>query len=313
MADQVSIHRLTRAPKKEDLLASRARLDIAPRPTPENPLIISASELRDWLRCRVMHNWRHQCRLEPVGGKTALALGSLVHEGKDRWYQLPAAKRTVKAMTKVATALTSVKPTEVLETKDLELAKAMLIGYADFAKTNDPVIGLVDCYPEEWFDLPLVKDGRIRVRGKIDNRFKPTTLKKTMAFLESKTAGQFKHDIIETNLQLSVYFWALRQRFPKIKRFIGHFQQLRKQMPGPRVTAPLFMREPVERGNDEIDQWAIDTEHAALEMLDGAIFPNPMDSCSWSCDFKIPCLLRGNKADLLHVLRTEYQTKEKRK
>ena len=74
MAELVSLHRA----KKPSLLASHDRRIGSGRagwgPTPENPLIISASELRDFLRCRVRWWWRHQCRLIPAGGAAPLEL-----------------------------------------------------------------------------------------------------------------------------------------------------------------------------------------------------------------------------------------------
>jgi hypothetical protein len=307
----ISIHRPTKI-TGERLLGNLGREGNV-KPTPEHPLIISASELRDFLRCRVMWNWRHQVGIEPKRRSTALALGTLVHQGKDLWYQVPFAKRGVKVMTKIARKLTQVAPTEALSTEDLELVNAMLIGYAAWAKQKDPEVGLFVAQPELKFDLPLTSSGTIRVRGRIDVAFKPTTLKHTMGFLESKTAGQFKTDVIERNLQLSVYFWAMRMLNPKAKRFIGYYQQLRKQMPTSRVRAPLFVREDVERSASEIDQWVIDTQRVAQDMLDASIYPNPMDSCSWGCDYTGPCLLRGEAKDLQHVLNTEYQPKEYKK
>jgi hypothetical protein len=309
---RISIHRPMTKPTKEDLLATAPRRTLPYKPTPERPLIISASELRDWLRCRVKHHWSHTLRLTSVEESTNLALGSLVANGQDLWYQRPPDKRTVKAMERIAKQLTEVQPTEALSTESLELAQAMLIGFAAYAKEDDPNIGLVEAMPEQAFELPLVKDGSIIVRGRIDVAFVIKNKKKTMGFIESKTAKNFKKDIIEANLQLSVYSWAIRRLYPKYEHYIGYYQQLRKQLPGPRVTTPLFMREDLERDDDEVRQWEKDTEAVARDMLDAAIYPSPMDSCSWSCDFKMACLLRGTP-DLLGVMRSEYKQKEERK
>lgn len=305
----VSIHRPMKITDAL-LMASSPRKIKFDRPTPECPLLISASELRDFLRCRVMHHWRHQMRLETIEGKTNLALGTMVAQGQEFWYKLPPAKRTVKAMEYIARRLTSVQPTDVLSTENLELVKAMLVGFAAYAKVDDLVIGLVEVTPEDEFDLPLIPDGSIRVRGRIDAGFKPTIYKNTMSFIESKTAKSMKTDVVELNLQLSVYFWAMRQKYPKIKSFIGYYQQLRKQMPTARVTAPLFGRDAVERDEEQINQWVRDTQAIAMDMLDGAVYPNPMDSCAWGCDYKGPCLLRGTP-DLLDVLKFEYKVKER--
>jgi hypothetical protein len=310
MAQQrlVSLHRRPKA----SLLASEARAEKPRRPTPEQPLIISASELRDFLSCRVKHHWRYQCNLAPKAGAPALAVGSLSHQILEAWYSLPHGKRTVKAMERIAKARCAQHDWHELKVEDYELVRAMTIGYAAWAKADDAKIGLVDCDPESWFDYPLTPDGAIRVRGKIDNVFTPTTLKKTVACCEFKNKAKIDLNIVELNLQISVYLWALRQRFPKAKRYIAHYTVLRKQMPGPRVKADLFARESVERTDEQIDQWALDTQRAALDMLDGAVYANPSDQCQWMCDFKIPCLLRGSAGDLKHVLKTEYQQREYR-
>src|SRR5260221_9894846 len=107
------------------------------------------------------------------------------------------------------------------------------------------------------------------------------------------------------NLQLSVYHWALRQLFPKSRRYIIYYTVLRKQMPGPRVRAELFAREAVERTDEEIDQWADDTRRAVLDMPGAAIYPHYMDNCMWDCDYRNPCLLRGRKDDLKDALKRD--------
>ena len=292
------------------LFASQPRAAAPPVPTKQRPMIISASELRTWLRCRVQHAWRYQLKLVPREGKEALGIGILVHELLEAWYTVPFAKRSVKAMVAIVTKRLQETIPQDLDIESVDLVRAMAVGYAKWALVDDATIGLRECIPEKWFEEPLTPDGSIIVRGKVDNIFTPTNLKHTLASQETKTAAQIKTDHIDLMLQISVYLWAMRRMFPKYRRYQTHFTVLRKQMPGPRVTAPLFAREVIERSDDEIEQWATDTQHACRDMIGAAIYPNPMDSCSWSCDFKVPCLLRGNQSDLTHVLTTQYQTKE---
>lgn len=299
---RTSAHRMSDA----SMLASNGRRKVA-APTADNPLIISASELRDFLRCRVMHHWRHQLKLTPSAGAPALAIGSLVHNIKEAWYLLPPAKRTPKAMARIADTMLAKTSWKELTRADLELVAAMCKGFAHWAIPEDKAIGLVTCSPEEWFELPLTEERDVWVRGKIDNTFWPTTLKRTVACVETKTAGQFKDNVVELNLQLSVYLWALRAKFPKAKHYIAYYTQLRKQMPGPRVKADLFRRESVEREPAQLDQWAKDARRIALDMHGAAVYPSPMDSCSWGCDFKTPCMLRGEPADLKYVLTSQYK------
>jgi hypothetical protein len=306
-ARQLSIHRGLESP----IIGSAQRHDNPPTPTAERPIIISASELRDFLRCRVMWNWRHQARLETVERNDNLAIGTVVHAGKEAWYKLPFPQRSDKAMAKIARKVVRDKQVEQLNTEHRELVEAMLNGYAAWATVQDREDGLVEAFPEEWFDLPLNDEQTIRIRGKLDLRFQPKGRKKVMSMVESKTRASIKVEFIEMNLQCSVYLWALQQRFPKCTEFEGHFQVLRKQLPGPRVTAPLFNRESFTRTTEELEQWRIDAIAAAWDMLDAAIYPNPMDSCAWSCDYKNPCLLRGSP-ELHDILTTEYQPKKER-
>jgi hypothetical protein len=307
---QTSIHRI---PNPSLLAAQDALITAAiPNPTPENPLIISASELRDWRRCRVKHHWRHQCRLEKVGGAVALDTGTLVHNIIEEWYRIPWTERTVKFMTRIAKKATRDTKLRALASDDLELIEAMTIGYAAWAKQDDRRIGLRDCFPEEWFMLPLNPEKTVYIRGRLDNRFEPRSLRRTLACQETKTAGQFRDQRTDTMLQLSMYLFAMMRKYPNYKRYIAYFTRLRKQLPGPRVKADLFDREPVEREPEEIKQWAIDTARNALDMLGAAVYPNPTPDCGWDCDFQIPCLLRGNDEDLKHVLTSQYQTKERR-
>jgi hypothetical protein len=304
---QSSCHRQQGPPR---LLASSPRLTTFTKPTREQPIIISSSELKSFLRCRTQWAWRYQDQLTSIERKPALALGTVVHEVLDQFYSLPVKRRTTKLMERLATlVIPKMMQDEPLADEDRELAYAMLVGYAAWARDEDAEIGLETCFPEEEFLLPLTASGLVCVRGKIDNRFVSTTRKKTMAMLESKTAGQFKTNIVETNLQLSVYLWALRAKFPGYRAYTAYYQQLRKQLPGPRVKADLFMREPVERSDEEIAQWALDTERAALDMLDAAIYPSPQDTCSWSCDYQMACLMRGEPDDLRDTLKSQYSVK----
>lgn len=305
MSELVSIHRLT----KPSLLASQDSAVERPVPTRKRPLVISASELRDWLRCRVRHHWRYQARLVPKADPINLAIGANVHELLEGWYRQPWKERTVKRMAWVVKSHFKGTATREMDAKNTELVKAMAIGYATWARPEDAEIGLRECNPERFFELPLTPERSIIVRGKLDNEFEPRSLRRTMAICEFKTKGQIKTDMVDLNLQLSVYLWALRQLWPKARRYLAYYTILRKQMPGPRVKADLFAREAVERTDDEIDQWALDTQRAVLEMPGAAVYPNPMDACAWDCDFQGPCLMRGRPGDLKDLLKREFKPK----
>lgn len=305
---QKSMHRTRRLP----VIAAMDRVRRPSKPTPENPLIFSVSELSTWLRCRVKWSWRYHHKLERMEKSEPLAVGSLGHMVLEHWYKLDRKERTLKAMKKIAKRLTKGTNPDELSLENLQLIEAMCVGYAAWARPRDREIRIRDCKPEVWFDEPLTADGAIRVRGKIDAIFRVGYLKSTMGAFEHKFMSQIRVSNVDLNHQLTVYLWVLRRLHPKKKRFIAYYNILRKQMPGPRVKADLFAREPVERSADEIAQWEIDAQRAALDMIDGAIYPNPMEACAWDCDFQIPCLLRGRPDDLSHVLKTHFKPKEYR-
>lgn len=267
--------------------------------------MISVSEIRDFLRCRYKWWLRSQLRLEPLVRPVPFAFGTVMHNGWERWYgrwPRPPMKTLLKK---------TLRADQLVES-DRELVVAMLLGYERWAVLEDREIGLEEANAEQEFDLPLL-DGRVRLRGKRDVTFKPVTLKKTMDCMEFKTPAQFRDTYVETTLQLSAYLWSMWKEHPKLRRFRAHFTQARKQLPGPRVKADLFKRDTVERSEEELRQWEVDTYNIAFDMLDAAIYPSPMDSCQWECDMQGPCLQRGNPEDLKHILTTQFKPKEYRR
>lgn len=312
MSDLVSIHRA----EKATIWATRRRYKNPPKPTPEHPLIISASELRDFLRCRVKWWWRWMCQLQPLKDPVAFAIGDLAHQIHEDWYKHSAAQRTVKLMERRAALNCRSYNDKQLDEEGRRLVEGMLVGYAAWAlgdhPDSDAAIGLVDPTPEKPFIHNLTADGRIKIKGYIDLPFRPVNKKKTVACVELKTASQFRDNDVEMLLQNTVYLWALRKEFPKEQEYELHYREMRKQLPSPRVHAPLFQAQMISRSNEEIDQWARDVESIACDMLDAAIYPTPTKDCAWDCDFKEPCLLRGHKGDLEHVLTHSYKKREKR-
>lgn len=317
MADHlVSIHRQ----RPKNILASSGRWLNAPKPTAKSPLIVSPSELGAFLRCRTKHNWGYRNQLEPktIDPERGLGLGILGHDIVALWYQIPWRDRSVKVMEKLAAKVTKNARVEDLDSDGRKLLLAMCVGYAQMTKDgadnfpSDQSIGIRDVFPEEWFEVPLNNEKTIILRGRFDVRFHPVNDKKCMALLETKTRKDFRDEYIEMTLQNTSYLYAISVKYPKFERYTMYFQRLRKQMPSPRVRAPLFDRQEIDRDPEYLQQWAIDTCHQAYDLLDGAIYPNPMDSCAWSCEFKQACLLRGNPSDLKHVLKSEFKPREKR-
>jgi hypothetical protein len=315
MTEQLSIHKQRiRVGLERAWRATQRRWGKAPKPTPEHPLIISASELRDFLRCRVKWWWRHICRLEPAKDVEAMAEGFLGHQVLERWYGHPYPKRSKQLMKRIAPDICRTFSERQLSSESRELIEAMTIGYSAWTldaanEDGDIAIGLQRCEPEEWFDLPLTPDGRIRVHGKIDTRFKPGP--KRMACCEFKFKSSFRDEGVENMLQAGTYLWALAAKYPGQEQYTCYLTELRKQLPTARVTAPLFQRTPIERSAAEIAQWAKDAASAACDILDAAIYPSPHQSCQWECDFKTPCLERGTP-ELVQILREGYRVKPSR-
>lgn len=294
--------------------ASMARREFV-KPTPENPLIISVSELVNFLRCRVRWYWESHCKLEPVSTRVPLIMGRVGHQILERFYDFDYGDRTELRIQQISKSIIKKTDPRELPREDKDLLEAMMIGYASWNRSknneySDAVLKLRQRRPEHPFVIPLDKKKTIYVRGKMDLLFEPRAYNKTLAFLESKFRGQIRMDNVEQKIQLTVYLWAMMTEFPKYKRYISYPQVLRKQMPGPRVKADLFHRTEIERTLPEINQWVLDTQRSALDMIDGAIYPNPMDSCDWACDFQKPCLLRGDKETLKYVLEDNYQRRK---
>jgi hypothetical protein len=291
-------------------------------PTAKEPLIISCSEIGQFLRCRLQWNWDKRVGIKSRKVSMPRVNGILVHEAKEHFFVLPYKERTPETMKAAAKkAFRTVKEVPITG-KDRELATAMLDGYVRWVRKphehNDKAIGKRDVFPEWQFVLPLVKDRSILIRGKIDELFEPSIYKGVLAMDETKTKNQISFDMMDMDSQLTTYLWAiwkatstgdgtlpkpLRRRY---KRFIAWRTVLRRQMPGPRVKAALFGRESIERTPEDLAMWEKDTLRIVRDMLDAAIYPNRNDSCKWSCDFFELCLARGNKHDMKAIIAEQY-------
>lgn len=280
-------------------------------PTPDEPLIISASEISQFLRCRLQWNWDKRVGLRSRKVSMPRVNGILVHAGKEGFYELARPERTPQQMEKSARkAFRAVKEVPV-NSKDRALAEAMLKGYAiwvndDSHEHSDRNIGKKKVWPEWQWVLPLVKDRSILIRGKIDELFEPTIYKGVLAMDETKTKNAISFSMMDMDAQLTTYLWAMWKKYPNYKRYIAWRTVLRRQMPGPRVKAPLFARESIERTAEDLIMWERDTLRIVRDMLDAAIYPNRRESCAYDCDFYELCLLRGNKSDMKAIIREQY-------
>lgn len=310
-----SIHRT----ELDGPLQGSRRLKVPFKPTPEQPMIISASEIGQFLRCRLQWNWDKRVGLKSDKVTMPRVNGILVHKGKEHFYERPRSKRTPEHMNKAARkAFRSV--TEVpINAKDRELATAMLMGYAEWVndsdnENSDRNIGKRTVWPEWQWVLPLKKDRSILIRGRIDELFEPTIYKGVLAMDETKTKTGISFDMMDMDAQLTTYLWAMWKKHDhlhKYRRYIAWRTVLRRQMPGPRVKAALFGRESIERSPDELRMWEKDTLRVVHDMMDAAIYPTRNESCKWNCDFYQLCLARGNTADMKSIIEEQFTIKEK--
>jgi hypothetical protein len=178
--------------KTEELFAQRSihrteldgPLQGAPRmkapfaPTPERPLIISTSEIAQFLRCRLQWNWEKRVGLRSRKVGMPRVNGIIVHAAKDIFHKLPLEEQKRSGMNRAAKEAFRVAAKEVpVASKDRELAAAMLDGYYTWVMSkhehSDKAIGKRRGHvvPEWQFVLPLVKDRSILIRGKIDEMF----------------------------------------------------------------------------------------------------------------------------------------------
>jgi hypothetical protein len=307
---QKSIHRT----ELDGPLQGAPRMKLPFKPTPENPMIVSVSEIGSFLRCRLQWNWSYRVGIQSSKQGVPRVNGILVHAGKEGWYELPRKSRTPEAMREMArkriNAITEVK----VDQKARDLATAMLVGLAEWAgghhDKSDRAIGKSKVFPEWPFVLPLNKERTVFLRGKIDETFEPTIYRRTLAMDETKTKNGISFDVLDLNNQMTAYLWALWTKFgDRYDRYIGWRTICRRQMPGPRVKAPLFGRESVERDPDELKMWLLDTRRTIKDMLDAAVYPNKTDHCVYDCDFYRLCCARSNKHDLQAIIDEEYTTK----
>lgn len=310
-------------------LQGAPRMKVAFEPTPDDPMIISVSEIAQFLRCRLQWNWDKRVGLKSKKISPPRVNGIVVHATKEEFYKLERAERTPDAMDQAMKRAVKGITEVPVNAKDRELAKAMLLGYTRWVRSksndhSDRAIGKKIVHPEWQFVLPLVKDRSILIRGKIDELFEPTQFKRVLAMDETKTKNQISFDMMDMDAQLTTYLWAMWKasttgecplpkplRNRRYDRFIAWRTVLRRQMPGPRVKAALFAREPIERSPDDLTMWERDTVRIVRDMLDAAIYPTRTERCKWDCDFYELCLARGNKHDLKAIIAEQYTIKPK--
>jgi hypothetical protein len=265
---------------------------------------ITHSESRTFWTCQKKHWYAYIERLTPIRKAPALWLGTYVHAGLDLYYQGKADF--------LATIAKSIEDDLVLAREDYPnlwpeddekmdsekaLALAMLEGWPAYVAENDLDCEFEAVATELEFEmrLPTPQGGPSHCifRGKVDGiaRHTPTG---NLFLIEHKTAKQVGDAYInqlQLDPQVPAYMAGIRECYGYDT--IGCiYNILRKQMPGPRVKAPLYYREWVWRNETEIAA-AIENLYWTYRFITRpgrTPVPNPSQMTCGGCAYKSLCI-----------------------
>lgn len=289
---------------------------------------ISPSSIADFMRCRRLYGYRGA--YEPRTTKTEFVLGRIVHSALESWYTGAEADPLEQVDRLVAREMVALQYEPDYDPARLEeihqLASAMVEGYMDQYQLEDPTgpdaEGVVMLAKEVSFKVPIpLTDGGV-LKGRIDglcyDRYGRYWIVETKTYKSEPNS----HDL---NLQTLAYVWALntdtaeplRERYgmPSGARIQGSlYNGLRKQLPGPRVTKPLFMRSWVGRNREELRIFGHETLpeiHDDMAVQPVRVYPNYMFLCD-HCEFRAPCQAAQAGANEQYVLDSQYKRRSNR-
>lgn len=287
-------------------------------------MYISASEIQAFLRCRRLWDYSGDNRrnLENKEPHPALWLGTGVHYGLETFYKT--AVHPTRAFKDWA-AVQKQAELPVGEVKELlRLGEAMLDGYIQHYGALQPDDdGMAVLTTEQEFSVPIPDSVGGHLVGRMDGLCVDT--RGDYWVLENKTASQFPRQL-DLNVQFMAYAWAAtllaRAGVPQFTavgvpsgaRIRGVlYNGLRKQLPGPRVTAPLFRREWVafsERtlANFELLLFQV---HREMSSPDVVIYPTFSRECE-GCGFQLPCTAKLLDEDEPWLLKMHYTQRAQR-
>lgn len=179
-------------------------------------LYMSVSSVQDWMTCKRLYYYKRIKKYELIGYSLPFITGRIIHEGIAA--VLAKKKNAIEIMTQVyKKERTNVVNQFVLSVEELEklemqefITKGMLLAYqkkyskmiADMSLMGSEVEGAIDLGNDVTFVLKLDNIVRIR-KKKLLHEFKST---KTL------TPDYVKR--IQTNLQISVYYWFHNEIWP---------------------------------------------------------------------------------------------------
>lgn len=291
---------------------------------------ISSSDINAFLRCRRRWDYSSDNRqhLESVSPAPTLFLGTGVHDALEAFYKElttdPATYFEAWAKERLAEyAAAGINYNEETLRKNATLGYAMLQGYVEEygADPRDDRDGIHLLTTEQEFALPIpATDGGLFV-GRLDGLMEDA--RGLVWVFETKTYTQAPRTFLHI-LQQAAYVWAANRLIrsgafahlglePTRRVYGTLYNGLRKQVPGPRVTAPLFVREWVERSRQELYLFERDLARIYRVMSNPAleIYPTYTDDCSW-CSYRSPCEAASLGEDEAALLKLEYRVQPSR-
>jgi CRISPR/Cas system-associated exonuclease Cas4 (RecB family) len=264
---------------------------------------LSTSEIKARLQCPAQHARAYREGIKLALPRTALFTGRGIHTGLEAYhdsYGLPQDERVAialesfladhdKQMQEIWSHNESLPDVKLREYEAArELGVAMLEGYAAW-EVNEPQLGLLKVdHTEEQFKV-RVPGKRAYFVGKRDGR---TEINGELWLVENKSAKSVGDSYIEAlalDLQVTGYTWAAEQELNRPVAGVV-YNILRKQLPGPRVSAPLFYRVLVRRNETELARFAHDLPLYLDECRRGRVYIAPsMMTCN-GCAYRELCV-----------------------
>lgn len=284
-----------------------------PRPNPSQS--ISPSQL-DAMDCRLKWYWTYKQGYRAIERNRNLALGTGVHIGLEAYYGHkadPVAAFQMWADKEIA-SIPNGWPDEMAKMYDIRhLGSAMLEGYLKHwrGRDNFDVIATEHTIMRPLPDPINGGDSPYHVTVRLDGVIRDHASGRLMS-LEHKTYGRIEPQHFPRDHQFTLQAWCgqyLAQSLGLDEEIVGVlYNGLRSQMPGPRVTSPLFERHFIDRNQHQIDvqlhrafwtKWTFD--QPGLQ-----IYPEPQMIKCGRCDVSGPCEAYMKGEDYQQLLSAQY-------
>ena len=301
------------------------------------PYKVSASKLRDWMRCRRMWwlTWVRQLTLEE--GLTDLrATGTRVHKALAGWY-VPESEGPVDPRDGIEKAIADDwarllersgvdeehENYERIKTKweqNTSLERAMVEGYMEWLEETGADAGLtfVASETELSADLETVDHAGnfllVHLMGRLDARA-IRDVDQARQFVDHKTVGNFTDPLkmIQMDPQMLMYglLEFLNTEEGEARCDGALYNMLRRVKRTAAAKPPFYAREEVRMSEIQLDSFRQNVIGAARDMVQAealleeggdpmeVVYPTKDSDCSWKCDFFPVCPLfnDGSRAE----------------